>query len=109
VAKKRKDYPNTSWGREARWEDEQSRIQQKISNETPREYVRTYDTVLTMRAENRTTEEIRAVLHQPPRYDPQNPPSDSHAYAIAYGLARVRLQAIEDACSGVPARHNLRG
>jgi hypothetical protein len=108
VVKKRQDYLNTPWGREAKWEDEQGRIQQEVNNETPREYVRTYDEVVKMLADGRSADDIRQALHRPPPFDPQHP-SPSHSYEVAFGLAKVRLEAIEDGLAPAPARYRLRG
>ena len=88
----KKKYPNTPWGRDAKWEDEQGSIQQEVNNETPREYVRTYKAAQEMMKAGRKPKEIRAELHQKPPYDPENPPSDSHAYRVADGLVPSALR-----------------
>jgi hypothetical protein len=102
MGRKRPNYPNTGWGREAEWEDIEKEAEPKRQERTPDEYRKTYGAAKQMLDEGKSREEIIASLDVPApavfRTEGGDVPFWAKVnHAVENSMVYVRKRAILDA------------
>jgi hypothetical protein len=105
MTRKSSRYPNTSWGREALWEDTERHVESEFPDRRESQYVRTYRTARELIAKGKTPDEVRAALDTPPEVVPSLPNGTVTLgirveESIQKRLVYVRKEAIGDALEG---------
>ncbi len=105
MARRKPQYPNTSWGREAEWEDIENQAEPRGKEREPEEYRKTYAKAQEMLSAGNTAEEVTVALDTPAKPEfmtasgivPQWAKVDG---AVEKSMVYVRKSAIADAVAG---------
>ena len=102
MARRKANYPNTSWGREAEWEDIEAQAEPRRKEREPEEYNTTFTKATEMLAAGDTPEEITSALDTPakPAFMTENGEVPQWAkvdHAVETSMVYVRKSAIADA------------
>lgn len=102
MARRKTKYSNTSWGREAEWEDIEAQAEPKRKEREPEEYRKTYSTAKQMLADGKTREQIIEALDTPAKpvfttKDGSVPQWAKVDEAVEKSMVFVRRKALRDA------------
>jgi hypothetical protein len=102
MARRKPEYPNTSWGREAEWEDIQAQAEPERKQRETEEYDKTYAAAKKMLEEGKKPQEIAAALDVPaePEFMTQGgivPQWAKVKRSVEESMVYVRQKAIADA------------
>ncbi len=105
MPRKSNHHPNTSWGREALWEDTERHVASEFPDRRESQYAKTYRAARDLLAKGKTPDEVRAALDTPPEVVPSLPNGTVTLWirveeAIQKRLVYVRKEAIGDALEG---------
>jgi hypothetical protein len=109
MARRKPEYPDTSWGREAEWEDIEKKAEPRRKEREPEEFRQTYAKAKQMMADGKTPEEITAALDVPakPEFMTSSgtvPQWAKAERAVEESMVYVRRSAIADALAGRPPK-----